>query len=94
VVPTDKPNSFRVVEKEKYIGWVKDHLEVAASEISVVRLQFIFGEAEKLLRELGDTLSEGERGYIDAKLNTRAVPTPKLLSQKTFIQKFQTYQRS
>jgi len=79
VVPTDKTNSFRIVKKEKYISWVNNHLESAASEISTDKLQFIFGEAEKLLGELDDTLSEDERGFVKAKMETRSVPTPKLL---------------
>jgi len=79
VVPTDKTNNFQIVEKEKYISWVNDHLELAASEISVDRLQFIFKEVEKLVGELDDTISEDERRFVKAKLETCSVPTPKLL---------------
>jgi len=79
VVPTDKTYSFWTVKKEKYISWVEDHLKLAANEISVDRLQFIFDEACKLLEELDDTLSEVKRGYVKAKLKTCSVPTPKLL---------------
>jgi hypothetical protein len=79
VVPTDKTNSFKVVKKEDYLDWVQAHLDEAAIEVSVDRLQSIFDEAFDLLRDLDDFLSDNERGFIEESLKTRAIPTPKLL---------------
>lgn len=79
VVQTDKTNSFRVVDKAKYIEWVEGHLKKNAKEVSTEKLVSIFNEANKLLSEIDEVLSYGEDGFICFTLETRAVPMPKLL---------------
>ena len=79
VVPTDKINSFKVVEKVDYVKWVEGHLKSSAVEVSADKLVSIFDEAGELLDDLGDFLSDNERDFIEETLKSRAVPTPKLL---------------
>jgi hypothetical protein len=79
VIPTDKTNSFKVVDKEKYIKWVLDHLKTDAIEVSADKLVKIHEEGIKLLSTLGHTLSEKEMGFVEEALESRAVPTPKLV---------------
>jgi hypothetical protein len=70
VIPTDKTNSFKVVKKEDYLDWVQAHLDEAAIEVSVDRLQSIFDKAFELLGDLDDLLSDNKRGLIEESLKT------------------------
>jgi hypothetical protein len=79
VIPTDKTNSYKVIDKEKYIEWVLDHLKTDAIEVSADKLIKIHEEGNELLSKLGNTLSEKEMGFVEEMLDSRAVPTPKLL---------------
>jgi hypothetical protein len=79
VVPTDKTNLFKLVKKKDYITWVGKHLEEAAVEVSADKLVSTFDRAEELLDDLGDFLSDKERGFIEDTMKSRAVPMPKLL---------------
>jgi hypothetical protein len=38
VILTDKVNSYKVIDKEKYIEWVLDHLQTDAIEVSADKL--------------------------------------------------------
>jgi ERCC4-related helicase len=59
VIPTDKTNSYKVINKEKYIEWVLDHLKTDAIEVSADKLVKIYEEGNELLSKLlGNTLSE------------------------------------
>jgi hypothetical protein len=79
VIPTDKTNLYKVIDKEKYIEWVLDHLKTDAIEVSADKLVKIHEEGNELLSKLGNTLSEKEMGFVEEMLDSRAVPTPKLL---------------
>jgi hypothetical protein len=79
VIPTDKTNSYKVIDKEKYIEWVLDHLKTDAIEVSMDKLIKIHKEGNELLSKLGNTLSEKEMSFVEEMLDSRAVPTPKLL---------------
>jgi hypothetical protein len=79
VIPTDKTNSFKVIDKENYIKWVIGHLKIDVTEVSADKLVKIHKEGIKLLSTLGHTLSEKEMGFVEESLESRAVPTPKLL---------------
>ena len=79
VIPTDKTNSYKVIDKEKYIEWVLDHLKTDAIEVSADKLVKLHEEGNELLSKLGNTLSEKEMGFMEEMLDSRAVPTPKLL---------------
>jgi hypothetical protein len=62
VIPTDKTNSYKVIDKEKYIEWVLDHLKTDTIEVSADKLVKIHEEGNELLSKLGNTLSEKENG--------------------------------
>ena len=80
VVPTNKMNSLRIIDKEKYIDWINRHLlEGVAKEILADKLLLIFDDAFELLHDLEDILSIKEREFIEESLKTRAIPMPKLL---------------
>ena len=79
IVLMDKTNSFRTIEKEKYIQWVYDHLKEVAKEVSIDKLMAILNKAYELLNNLEDTLSPKEKEFIVELLKTKAVPMPKLL---------------
>jgi hypothetical protein len=79
VIPTYKMNSYKVIDKEKYIEWVLDHLKTDAIEVSADKLIKIHEEGNELLSKLGNTLSEKEMDFVEEMLDSRAVPTPKLL---------------
>jgi hypothetical protein len=79
VIPTNKMNSYKVINKEEYIEWVLDHLKTDAIEVSADKLVKIHEEGNELLSKLGNTLSEKEMGFVEEMLDSRAVPTPKLL---------------
>jgi hypothetical protein len=65
VIPTDKTNSYKVIDKEKYIEWVLDHLKTDAIEVSADKLVKIHEEGNELLSKLGNTLSEKEMGFVE-----------------------------
>ena len=50
VVPTDKMNSFKVVEKVDYVKWVEGHLKSSAVEVLADKLVSIFDEAGRIAR--------------------------------------------
>jgi hypothetical protein len=77
VIPTDKTNSYKVIDKEKYIEWVLDHLKTDAIEVSMDKLVKIHKEGNELLSKLGNTLSEKEMSFMEKMLDSRAVPRPK-----------------
>jgi hypothetical protein len=79
VIPTNKTNSYKVIDKEKYIEWVLNHLKTDAIEVSADKLVKIHEEGNELLLKLGNTLSEKEMGFVEEMLDSRAVLTPKLL---------------
>jgi hypothetical protein len=79
VVPTDKTNSFRVIDLDTYRSQVKAHLQHHAKPISHKELQEVKQKGLKLLSNLTPHLSWGEYGYIEQSLQSHAVPTPKLL---------------
>ena len=79
VIATDKTNSFEVVSTEKYINWVREHLKTSAKEIKRERLVEIFKIAQETKLELKDTLSEKELTFLSKTLESKSIPTPKLI---------------
>jgi hypothetical protein len=65
VIPTYKTNSYKVIDKEKYIEWVLDHLKTDAIEVSADKLVKMHEEGNELLSKLGNTLSEKEVGFVE-----------------------------
>ena len=61
VIPTDKTNSFKVVNTDHYIKWVLDHLKKNGKEIPRATLTEVSEKAQELLDEKRHTsLSEKE----------------------------------
>jgi hypothetical protein len=56
VIPTDKTNSYKVIDKEKYIEWVLDHLKTDVIEVSADKLVRLHEEGNELLSKLGNTV--------------------------------------
>jgi hypothetical protein len=52
VVPTDKTNSFRLVDSKDYIRWVKTHLNASAKVISRHHLMEVLQSGQDLLDEM------------------------------------------
>jgi len=79
VVPTDKTNSFQVVKTEQYIKWMANQLDVDAKLTTKQKLGEVHEEAKTLLEASASLLSINEYNYIREMVNSRSVPTPKLL---------------
>lgn len=79
LVPTDKTNSFVLVEAENYVKWVKQHLSKNAKEISRSRVVYAHQKANQFVEGIAHRLSKKEHAYISESLNSKAIPVPKLL---------------
>ena len=79
VVPTDKTNSFKLIEIEEYKTQVFKHLQISAIEVPRSRLVEISKNANELLSKVSHILNDKEREYIQETIDSKAVPTPKLL---------------
>jgi hypothetical protein len=78
-IPTDKTNSFQLMEKNQYLKEVKIHLAERAKPISKTKLAEVHAESKLLLLKHQEEMTKGERGFLEEKLETRAIPAPKLL---------------
>jgi hypothetical protein len=79
VVPTDKTNSFRLIPIAKYIDQMQQHLSTNAKVIPHDCLTTVVDDASYLLNSLSHILSTTEKQYIEHFIQSRAIPTPKLL---------------
>jgi hypothetical protein len=79
VIPTDKTNSFRCVDIRDYKDWAIKHLLKNGKEIPKSKLVQALGEANELLEALEDIMSEDEYYFVKESLNSKAIPSPKLL---------------
>ena len=79
VIATDKTNSFQTVTIEKYKDWVEEHLETSAKEIDIKRIIEIFDLAIEMQEKYKDLLSDQEYLFLQKKLLTKNIPTPKLI---------------
>ena len=79
VVPTDKTNSFVIIETAEYTKWVLLHLNKAATTSSTDRIKEIFDSANALPTKMEDRFDENEYNFIKETVDSRAIPTPKLL---------------
>lgn len=79
VIPTDKTNSYRTVDINKYINWMEEHLESKAIKSSRDRIKDIYNDANKLLDEIEDIINKNEYNLLKETIETKAIPTPKLL---------------
>jgi hypothetical protein len=64
VVPTNKTNSFRLVDSQDYIRWVKGHLDASAKVVSwhhsIVALEF----GKELLDDLEGLMGKKEDKFV------------------------------
>ena len=79
VVPTDKTNSFRVMEVDEYTKQVLKHLETNGKEIPRSRLTEVEEQAHNLITQIQDNLTENEADFLIQNLKSKAIPSPKLL---------------
>ena len=75
----DKTNAYEVVEKRDYMRWVREHLEKNARKVSRNLLSNIFNEALALALANRSTFSRAEFNYVIGILESRSIPTPRLL---------------
>ena len=79
VVPTDKTNSFRVLETEIYDASVKGHLLKSGEEVNRAKIIEMYGNAHILLKQNQEALSKTEYHAIRSAIKKRNISTPKLL---------------
>jgi hypothetical protein len=79
VIPTDKTNSFRCIHIRDYQDWATKHLLKNGKEIPRSKLVEVLDEANELLESLDDVMSEDEYSFVKESLNSKAIPSPKLL---------------
>ena len=58
---------------------VNEQFRYSSKEIERDKLRDIFEKSRKLWNEVGFQLSKSEVGHINESLNTKSIPTPKLL---------------
>jgi hypothetical protein len=79
VIPPDKTNSFRCIHICDYQDWAIKRLLKNGKEIPRSKLVEVLDKANKLLESLDDTMSEDEYSFVKESLNSKAIPSPKLL---------------
>ena len=78
-VPTDKTNSSRVNQVDKYKRCVFDHLLKASNLALCPELIVLFEDTKRLLRKVKVYFSVQERKFVRQSLATRSIPYPNLL---------------
>jgi hypothetical protein len=79
VVPTDKTNSFRLVDSTDYIRWVKAHLNASAKVVSRHHLMEVLQSGQDLLDEMEGLMGEKEVKFVKQSLLSKQIPTPLLI---------------
>ena len=79
VVPTDKTNSFRTMNVERYKMEINKHLSKNAIVIERAKLTEIHDSCSDKLEELQELASEKELAFLDEKIRSKAIPQPKIL---------------
>ena len=73
VVPTDKTNSHRTMDLHQ------GHLQANGKKVPRSRLVEVHKQALQLLESKRDIMSPKEENYLRRSINSKAIPTPKLL---------------
>ena len=79
VVPTDKTNSYVVVETAEYTKKVIEHLNADAVKTTTIKLNETKDEAKEMLNAHKDLFSPNEFNYIKSTINNCDIPSVKLL---------------
>ena len=76
-VPTDKTNSFRTMDIERYKMEVNKHLSERATVIERAKLTEIHHSCFDKLNELQEIASEKELTVLDERIKSKAIRSPK-----------------
>ena len=79
VVPTDKTNSFRTMDVHAYEKQMLQHLQANGREIDRDYVRTVFDAANDMYRDKKHLLSKHERAALEQCIQSKAIPTPKLL---------------
>jgi hypothetical protein len=79
IIPTDKTNSFRCIHIDDYEKCTTKHLLKNGKEIPGSKLVQVFEDANGLLENLEHIMSEEEYTFVKDSINSKAIPSPKLL---------------
>ena len=79
IIPTDKTNSFQPMKLNKYIKEVGKHLNEGAIPSNRDKIVEIYKQANHLLIKISKLLNNKEIEHLKEVIETKAIPTPKLL---------------
>ena len=87
---TDKTNSYKTMRMTEYIEEVTKHLTKGAFPSNRNKIVHIYEEGKLLLLNLSNVLNENKHEHILETIETKAIPTPKLLipQEKQLKRKF------
>ena len=78
-IQTDKTNSFVLMETEEYEELVIEKLKEHGAEITITDLKEAHEEAKSLLEGITPWISKQEKQFLIQCIQSKAIPTPKLL---------------
>ena len=79
VIPTDKTNSYQVLETYLYDKLVKKHILKNGEEVERSRIVEIYEKSHKLLTKHSEIFSKNEYYAIRSSIEKRDISTPKIL---------------
>ena len=79
IIPTDKTNLFQPMKLNKYIEEVGKHLNEGAIPSNRDKIVEIYKQANHLLIQISELLNNKEIEHLKEVIETKAIPTPKLL---------------
>ena len=79
IIPTDKTNSFAMMSTREYAKEINKHLAKNAVAIERNRLTEIVDNCFSFIQELDPYISTNEREYLKEKVQSKAIPNPKIL---------------
>ena len=79
VIPTDKTNSTQLVKIDDYVRWMNNHLKKSANEITRDKVVEFHRLSVEKFNDIKDLLSKNEKNFLLESINSKAIPTPKLL---------------
>ncbi len=83
VIPTNKTNSYKVINKEKYIKWVLDHLKTDAIEVSADKLVKIYEEGNELLSKLLGNTVRKRNGLLRRNVGLKSCSDTQTVDQRS-----------
>ena len=79
IVPTDKTGSFTAMDLNLYVKKMHAHLAKTGKKNKREKLIDIEKEALELLDSITTHLDKGELAFLTKTINSKAIPTPKIL---------------